>query len=270
MGQHLQGEIPEKGEPLFAVEGKGRGRAQSALAVAALLLATALAATGCTGSITPDGQRPTAPAPPEWNPQVAAGPPVASTSHVELSPQEVRDLTGEFMAVNLWAQTAHDTAALRPGDFHRVLFTDPSRECVEQHRRLAEETPDPPAERLIACGERSLEGNHPEWGSISPDEREARARRALGFLFWSTDPPSLVSVMIAQQRWLDVSVKTNPEFARFAARYDICEEESERLGAELAGVEEAGRMAEVWMRAERQLKVCASKVTAALFKRKGP
>ena len=174
------------------------------------------------------------------------------------------------MAVNLWAQTAHDTAELRPGDFHRVLFTDPSRECVEQHRRLAEETPNPPDERLIACGERSLQGNHPEWAGISPDEREARTRRAIQFLFWSTDPPSLVSVMIAQRRWLDVSVKTNPEFARFAARYDICEEESGRLGTELAGMEAAERMAEVWLKAERQLKVCASKVTATLFEREGP
>ena len=196
-------------------------------------------------------------------------PPVSSTSMVKMTPEQVREMTGEYIAVNLWARTAHSAAAESPEDFPRMLFTKPSRECVKEHRSLLEVMPEPPVERLLACGEANASragAAGQKWSQLSPEEREARARRSVGLLFWSTDPPSLMSVMLAQRRGLDVSVRTNPDFARFAANYNTCEEEAGRLGEELAGEDQPTRMAEIWLRAERDLKACINTVTASIFK----
>ena len=40
------------------------------------------------------------------------------------------------MAVNLWAQTAHTTAEKHPESFQQMLFSEPPRSCVEEHRDL--------------------------------------------------------------------------------------------------------------------------------------
>ena len=197
--------------------------------------------------------------------------PVASSGSVTMTTEQVREITGEYMAVNLWAQTAHTMAEEQPESFHRMLFSEPARNCVEEHRDLLKVMPDPPAERLIACSEASAAGvpAH-DWSRIEPDEREARARRSVGLLFWSLDPPTLMSVMIAQRKGLDVSVRTNPAFARFAAKYDVCEEESSRFGTELAQAETPELMAEIWLRAERGLRACSDEVTARMFDRREP
>ena len=204
--------------------------------------------------------------------------PVASSGSVAMTTEQVREITGEYMAVNLWAQTAHTAAAEQPESFHRMLFYEPARNCVEEHRDLLKVMPDPPTERLIACTERLIACSEAsaagvpalDWSRIKPNEREARARRSVGLLFWSLDPPTLMSVMIAQRRGLDVSVRTNPAFARFAAKYDVCEEESSRFGTELAQAETPELMAEIWLRAERGLRACSDEVTASMFDRREP
>ena len=152
-----------------------------------------------------------------------------------------------------------------------MLFSDPPRGCVEEHRDLLEVMPTPPVEKLIACSEASAaRGLAHDWSQIEPDEREVRARRAVGLLFWSLDPPTLMSVMIAQRKGLDVSVRTNPAFAIFAAKYNVCEEESSRFVTELAQARTPEQMAEIWLRSEGGLKACSDTVTGSLFDRREP
>ena len=104
-----------------------------------------------------------------------------------------------------------------------------------------------------------------DWNGADRQEREQRARRSAGLLFRSIDPPSLVSVAIAHERGLDVSARTNPEFARFAAEYDVCEEAAWKYAKELARQGTPEKAAETWLRAEHELNACADEVTHKLF-----
>ena len=70
---------------------------------------------------------------------------------------------------------------------------------------------------------------------------------------------------MARDRGIEVSARTNPEFARFAAEYDVCGEEAAGQAAALAEAETPERMAGIWLEAERKLAVCANRVTAGLF-----
>ena len=158
-----------------------------------------------------------------------------------------------------------------PGELSTDAFLRPPLSCVEEHRDLLKVMPAPPVEKLIACSKASAAGGLPQdWSQIEPDEREARARRSVGLLFWSLDPPTLMSVMIAQRKGLDVSVRTNPAFAIFAAKYNVCEEESSRFVTELAQAKTPEQMAEIWLRAEGGLSACSDTVTATLFDRREP
>ena len=67
--------------------------------------------------------------------------PVASSSMVRLTPEEVRSRTGEYMALNLWAETVHRTAEHDPANFHQALFSEPDMDCVNEHRELLKTTP---------------------------------------------------------------------------------------------------------------------------------
>ena len=193
--------------------------------------------------------------------------PVASSSQVVLTPEEIRERTGEYMALNLWADTARRTAKRDPRNFYQTLFSQPSQDCVEKHRDLMKTMPTPPMESLITCEENSAaRGQDGNWNAINQQEREERARRSAGLLFWSIDPPSLISVAIAHDRGLDVNVRTNPEFARFAAEYNACEEMTKDHAMELAKAETSEQMAKMWLRAEAELKTCSDSVTTKLFK----
>ena len=192
---------------------------------------------------------------------------VASSSQVMLTPEEIRERTGEYMALNLWADTARRTAEQNPTNFHQTLFSQPSQDCVEKHRDLMKTMPTPPLESLITCGKNSAaRGQDGNWNAINQQEREERARRSAGLLFWSIDPPSLISVAIAHDRGLDVNVRTNPEFARFAAEYNACEEMTKDHAMELAKAETSEQMAKMWLRADAELKACSDSVTTRLFK----
>ena len=67
---------------------------------------------------------------------------------------------------------------------------------------------------------------------------------------------------------LDVSVRTNPVFARFAAEYRACEDAVEGYAADLAGAGTQEELAERWLRTERELQTCSGEVTAGLFDRR--
>ena len=193
--------------------------------------------------------------------------PVASSSQVVLTPKEIRERTGEYMALNLWADTARQTAEHDPGNFHQTLFSEPSPDCVEKHRELMKTASTPPLESLMKCEENNAAmGRSGDWNGISQQEKEERSQRSAGLLFWSIDPPSLISVAIAHDRGLDVSVRSNPEFARFAAEYDTCENMTGGHAIELAEAKTSEQMAKTWLRAEEELKACSDNVTARLFK----
>ena len=243
-------------------------RLNHAIMLLTVLMAVALVGCGQAGQGEQQEKLPTT-TPTEWN--LDEPEPISSSSAVTMTTEEILEITGEYMAVNLWAQTAHTTAAEHPESFHQMFFSDPPRGCVEEHRDLLEIMPTPPVEKLIACSEASAaRGLAHDWSQIEPDEREARARRSVGLLFWSLDPPTLMSVMIAQRKGLDVSVRTNPAFAIFAAKYNVCEEESGRFVTELAQAKTPEQMAEIWLRSERDLKACSDTVTGSLFDKREP
>ncbi len=192
--------------------------------------------------------------------------PVASSSRTFLTSEEIRDRTGRYMALNLWVEVAHRTASEDPGNFHQTLFSKPDLDCVEQHRELLKTTSTPPIESFVGCGKNSAaKGRGGNWNGIGEQERGERARRSAGLLFESIDPPSLISVAMAHDRGMDITVRTNPEFARFAAEYDVCEEEASGHAAALVEAETPERMAKAWLRAEKELQACSGEVTAKLF-----
>ncbi len=98
------------------------GLNQTIMLLAALLVLTLL---GCGQSEQGEDQQgdPTTATPTEWN--LDEPKPIASSSAVIMTTEQIRDITGEYMAVNLWAQTAHTTAEEHPESFQQMLFSDP-------------------------------------------------------------------------------------------------------------------------------------------------
>ena len=195
--------------------------------------------------------------------------PVASAIQAALTPDEIRERTVEYGALQVWARTARRAAENDPGDLHQALVSEPRPECVEILRELPKAAPGQWEGTLNECVETNAARRRDlNWKAMSPNERETIARRAAGLLYWSIDPPSLMSVVIAHQRGLDVSVRTNPVFARFAAEYHACEDAVDGYAAELADAETQEELAKRWLRAERELQTCSGEVTAGLFERR--
>ena len=197
--------------------------------------------------------------------------PVASASQAALTPDEIHERTMNYGALQVWARTARRAAENNPGGLHHALISEPRPECVEKLRELPEAAPAQWEEMLDDCMETEAAGSmnqDRDWNGMSQDERETVARRAAGLLYWSIDPPSLMSVVIARQRGLDVSVRTNPVFARFAAEYHACENAVDGYAPELAGAETQEELAMSWLRAEQELQTCSGEVTAVLFDRR--
>ena len=231
---------------------------------AALIIAAAMVAAsfGCAGEVIPIPS----PKPPGHSWGLDGSGPITAVSNASLTPEEIREKTGEYTAVNLWANVAHEKARDDPGNFHLILFGELPRECVDDHRNMMLEVPNPPLEELFTCAaETAGQGGSIEWDAVSPTEREARARRSVGLLFWSIDPPSLVTVQIAHRRGLDVTPQNNPDFARFSAMYDECEDLTEEYIAGLAEAERPEEMAVIWTAAEDEITECSNAVTYRLF-----
>ena len=232
----------------------------AALAVSALIITSAPGCSETTGSKETGGEEDHI----DWN--LEGKKPISSSTRVLMTPDEIWEITGEYMAVTMWAHIAGETARNDPDNFHQIFFSEPDRGCVEAHRALIEEIPEPPVERFISCGQASAaQGRDNVWSEISNVEKEARARRSVGLLFWSIDPPSMMTVQIAHQRGLEVNMKTNPEFARFATQYDICEKVSQKFVEGLAKAERPTDIADIWLMAEDHITECSNKVTASLF-----
>lgn len=229
----------------------------------ALAAALATILTSVLGCSSPDGKTPPAQEI-DWG--LDARKPIASSSRVTLTSDQIWEVTGDYMAVTLWAFVAEETARENPGDFHQTFFSEPDRECVDEQRNLLLVMPDPPIEDLLACGrESAARGRGNAWAGIGAAEREARARKSVGLLFWSIDPPSMMTVRMAVQRGLEVNVKTNPDFARFATRYDVCEILSQDHAGDLAALLTSRELAEAWMQAEQHIRECSNQVTASVF-----
>ena len=195
--------------------------------------------------------------------------PVASASEAALTPDEIRERTVKYGALQIWARAARRAAENDPAALHQALLSEPSSECVKKLQELPKDAPAQWEEMLNDCMEANAAMSRDRsWNGMSQDERETVTRRAAGLLYWSIDPPSLMSVVIARQRGLDVSVRTNPVFARFAAEYHACEDAVEGYAAELAGAETQGELAKGWIRAEQELQTCSGEVTAGLFDRR--
>ena len=197
--------------------------------------------------------------------------PVASSSQAALTPDEIRERTVNYGALQIWAREARRTAENDPGSLHHALISEPKPECVEKLRELPEAAPAQWEEMLDDCMKANAvrsSGQDRDWKTMSQHERDTAARRAAGLLYWSIDPPSLMSVVIARQRGLDVSARTNPVFARFAAEYHACENAVDGYAAELAGAETQEELAMSWLRAEQELQTCSGEVTAVLFDRR--
>ena len=199
---------------------------------------------------------------PDWN--LERGP-ISSDTEAKLAPSEIRGIAQEYLAVNLWANTAMTAAREQPQEFEKVMFSEISTDCAREQQERMELTPDPPVEAMLECARNRILAGNDRWVGITQEERAARATRAVGLLFWALDPPSLMSVMIAQQKGLDVNVRTNAEFARFAAMYDGCEDSlgghADRLGIQ----ESSGQLAGEWIRVDGELKECISQVNQEIF-----
>ena len=218
--------------------------------------------TGETTTTTTAGPESPWPEISEWN--LDRGP-VSSSTEARLESGEIRELVTEYTAVTLWSETAMRTALNEPQEFEKVMFSTISTECVRQQQERMETVPDPPVDDLLQCNRDSMLSSQGRWEDITREERAARATRSVGLLFWALDPPSLISVMIAQRRGLDVSVRTNAEFARFAANYDVCEESLEEHAKTLEVQESSRKLAGSWTEVERNLRSCIGDINEKLF-----
>jgi hypothetical protein len=97
-------------------------RLNHAIMLLAALAAIALVGCGQAGQGEQQEKLPTTTTT-EWN--LDEPKPISSNSAVTMTTKEILEITGEYMAVNLWAQTAHTTAHEHPESFHQMLFSDP-------------------------------------------------------------------------------------------------------------------------------------------------
>ena len=103
------------------------------------------------------------------------------------------------------------------------------------------------------------------WDELSGDEQEARARRAMRLLALSIDPPLLMSTNIASSRGVLVNSQNNPEFAKFASKYDTCQVQADGFAVPVARSKTPQEMAQLWLQAYDHLKNCFNNITGIIF-----
>ena len=225
-------------------------------------------------------------------------PPISSQAQVSLTREEIDVKTGEYMALNLWAENAQRTAKEDPGNFLKIMFSVPELGCVQKYREVMENRPvifpEPTTreessiheyeeyeiatvnaqvkvrelqeEHLLKCTwENISETETKPWDGLAPDEQEARARRATRLLAQSIDPPLLMSTNIAATRGLGVDSQNNPEFAQFAAQYDTCQVQADGFAIPLAGAKTPEKMSKLWLNAYQHLTECFNNITELIF-----
>ena len=191
--------------------------------------------------------------------------PVQASSTIQMAKDDIDRQTGEYLALTVWAENALRTAHTEPALFHRNMFTTPNIKCVNQFRDSRLETPDASPDTLFDCARNPQEKEQP-WNDITPEEREARARRAIGLLAMSMDPPTFISANIAANRGLKVNSKTDPDFASFAAVYDTCQIQAQAFAQPLARAGIPQDMAQIWVDANEHLESCFSTITQSIFR----
>lgn len=185
-----------------------------------------------------------------------------------LTPEQVSEQAEAYLALRLWAETARRTARDDPANFHQTLFSAPDRACVAGHRKLLSSLEQTRLRNsLLRCaGQSAARGRGGDWNAASPAERESRARRAIVNRYRALDPPTLISLTLARERGLEVTVRTDPEFGRFAAGYAGCEADLPAYARNLAAA--AGPpLAQAWLEAEAGMRDCVNRANARIFQK---
>ena len=179
----------------------------------------------------------------------------------------------DYLALNAWAQMAHDDAALRPEDFTKSLLAAPSRSCAAEYRassldqELGARNPDP-VTRLVQCtrDEReSQQANQRAWDSMTPVEREAHARVRLRMLWKAISPEYQMSTRAAFQAGVELNRENNQQFRRFAEEYRECEQYAENQAPILAKTKVGTPMRDRWQQINLTLRECAWSHTERMF-----
>ena len=230
-------------------------RGRTALAAAAALLAAALLATAC-------GEEKQATPPPAQSP----GPqPVQSQAVRMMTDDEVQVRVDAYLAVAVWSEISHETAVSTPGRFHKVMFWKPDVRCVHEFRALREQRPDAVSQDLLGCARSRLDQTDGTgWEETSPLEREARARRALGWMWDSLNPAVYMAANLAFRQAIDVAPGVDPVFDKFGMSYDRCGPPARHWEA-LAHAGGPREMARAWQDALHDTESCAGGVTAENF-----
>ena len=225
-------------------------------------------------------------------------PPIKTQAQVSLTKEEIEMKTGEYMALNLWAENAQTTAIDDSGNFLKVMFSVPEMECVGNYRQVMKNRPvifpepiqrenstlqeyeeyqvatinaqtklrEVQKEHLIECTWEGFQDTETKpWEGLTPDEQEARARRAVRLLAQSIDPTLLMSTNIAATKGLGVDSQNNPEFAQFAAQYDTCQVQADGFALPLARAKTPEKMSELWLNAYQHLTECFNNITELIF-----
>ena len=225
-------------------------RGRTALAAAVILLA---AACGGQAEATPA-------TPPTPGPQ-----PVQSQAVRTMGYDEVQERVDAYLAVAIWAEVSHETAELTPERFHKVMFWKPDVRCVHEFQALREQRPDARYQDLLGCARSRLDQtNGTGWEETSPLEKEARARRALGWMWDGVNPAVYMTANLAFQQAIDVARGIDPAFDTFARSYDECDPPG-RHWEKLAQASTPRAMATAWRDALHDTEHCADLVTGKNF-----
>ena len=183
-----------------------------------------------------------------------------------LAPAEIQQLVYWYLAINVWAQNTNTIAQDLPEQFHKIMFSQPDKECVLIFREDRIREPEIPYEPLLECAlSKILENDAQAWEEISGEERAARARKAIQHLTDSVDPAAFMTVNIAFSRGLDVNSENNSDFAAFDAQYDRCHLQAEDLTQTLLDNEEPEAMAKSWTNITSSISLCFTLVTNEIF-----
>ena len=199
----------------------------------------------------------------------SAFPPVASQPEQEpqfLEYGQIKNMTIEYLALTTWNDLLLETAQNQPEILPAALMSQPDPACAQVYVLTIEEKGEADSTELSRCAEMAfLHRNPTEWFALNQVAREARTRRALIFLWQSTDPRQLMTVILANRRALNITQETDQDFRSFSANYQKCDMLLNELLPDFLVAETPQLLAAAWITAEARLKACGNEVTERLF-----
>lgn len=204
---------------------------------------------------------------PGWWPgqTLADGQAVQLKSHIPIDRYQVEAIYRRELTLQAWLETMTRTAQGEPGDFRKLIGSEPSARCTDRHWPATRQgqTPEPPdlatIERIFICNR--VSAVHSSAPGLQWEEKLARAA---ALLWRGTSPEGAITLEVARQGY-QATAEDNADLANYIANFQVCRTNPEIESWLQTREGDSHAAAENWLRMARSYELCAQAVEERLF-----